>query len=183
MNTQKNKWYNEIEANLCAAIVIAMLLILTQQIFSRYVLHSTNGWADEAARYMLVWFAYMAASVAVFKNAHIRIDLVLALWPRATRPALKVFSDLIFLIYCGAVCYFSASLTYDLYASNGISLGMGIPLWAVYMIIPIGHLFMALRIIQSMVGYMKKPESLRDVAVAEDEVVEKAIRESKEANN
>jgi len=177
---KKEKWYNEIEANICVVIAIAMLAILTQQIFSRYIFHSTNAWADELTRYMLVWFAYMAASIAVFKNVHIKIDLVLAIWPRAMRPYLKLFSNVIFFIYCIAVVYFSANQTYDLYASGGISLGMGIPLWTVHLIIPLGHLFMAIRLIQLEIRLIKNPELLQDSVETEDEVVEKAIRESKE---
>lgn len=180
MDIKKEKWYNDIEANICVVIVIAMLVILTQQIFSRYILHATNGWADEAARYMLVWFAYLAASIAVFKNAHIKIDIVLALWPRITRPYLKLFSNVIFFVYCIAVVYFSGNLTYDLYLSNGISLGIGIPLWAVYLIIPIGHMFMAVRLIQLQIRLIKNPELLQDTVETDDELVEEAIRASKE---
>ncbi len=177
---KKEKWYNDIEGNICVIFALAMLVLLTQQIFSRYILHSTTGWADEAARYMLVWFAYFAASVAIFKNAHIRIDAVLALWPRRVRPYLKLFSNVIFFVYCVAVAYFSFNLVMGIRSSGGISLGMGIPMWAVYSIIPIGHTIWAIRLIQLEIRLIKNPELLKEKEETDDETVEAAIKASKE---
>jgi len=180
---KKEKWYNDIEANLCVILAIAMLVILSQQVFSRYILNTTVGWADEAARYMLVWFAYFAASVAIFKNAHIKIDAVLALWPSKARPYLKLFSNVVFFVYCVVVTYFSYNLVMDIRASGGISLGMGIPMWAVYSIIPIGHILWALRLIQLEIRLIRNPELLKDKEETDDEAVEAAIRASKEGRD
>jgi TRAP-type C4-dicarboxylate transport system permease small subunit len=180
---KKEKWYNDIEANLCVILAVVMLAILSHQVFSRYVLGSTVGWADEAARYMLVWFAYFAASAAIFKNAHIKIDAVLALWPKKVRPHLKLFSNVVFFVYCVVVAYFSFKLVMALKASGGISLGMGIPMWAVYSIIPIGHILWAIRLIQLEIRLIKNPELLKDKEETDDETVEAAIRASKEGRD
>lgn len=180
METKKEKWYNDIEANICVILAIAMLVILSEQVISRYFFHKTTGWADESARYMLVWFAYFAASIAIFKNAHIKIDAVLAFWPRAARPYLKLFSNAIFFVYCIVVAYFSFNLVMDLRASGGISLGMGLPLWVVYSILPIGHILWAIRLVQLEIKWIKNPELLKDKEETEDEIVEKAIKASKE---
>ena len=179
---KKEKWYNDIEANLCVILALAMLVILSQQVFSRYILGTTVGWADEAARYMLVWFAYFAASVAIFKNAHIKIDAVLALWPKKARPYLKLFSNVVFFVYCIVVTYFSYNLVMDIRASGGISLGMGIPMWVVYAIIPLGHILWAFRLIQLEIRLIKNPELLKDKEETDDETVEAAIRASKEVS-
>ena len=181
MDLKKEKWYNDIEANICVVIVIAMLVILTQQVFTRYILHETNGWADEAARYLLIWFAYLTAAIAVFKNAHIKVDLVLGLWPRAWRPYLKMFSNVIFFVYCILVAYFSGRLTMELYSSGAISLGIEIPMWMVYLILPIGHIFMAIRLIQLQIKWIKNPELLKespnDVVIEMAEKISKGVTE------
>ncbi|HZK02676.1 MAG TPA: TRAP transporter small permease [Anaerovoracaceae bacterium] len=180
METKKEKWYDDIEANICVLLALIMLVVLSQQIVSRYVFRSTSGWADESARYMLVWFAYFAASVAIFKNAHIKIDAVLSLWPVKVRPFLKLFSNVIFFVYCVVVMYFSYNLVVDLKASGAISLGIGIPMWIVYSILPIGHLLWAIRLIQLQIKLIKNPELLEDKLETDDETVEAAIKASKE---
>jgi C4-dicarboxylate transporter DctQ subunit len=177
---KKEKWYDNIEANLCVALAIAMLVILTQQVFARYILRSTTGWIDEAARYMLVWFAYLAASVAVVKNAHIKIDAVLALWPEKLRPGLKLFSNIVFFIYSIVVTYFSFNLVMALKASRAISLGMKIPMWIVYAIVPLGHFLWAIRLIQLQIRLIRNPQLLEETEESDDEVVEAAIRASRE---
>lgn len=134
---------------------------------------------------MLVWFAYFAASAATFKNAHIKIDAVLALWPKKARPYLKLFSNVVFFVYCVVVAYFSINLVMGIKSSGGISLGMGIPMWAVYSIIPIGHVLWAIRLIQLEIRLIKNPELLKDndKAEIEDEAVEAAVRASKEGRD
>ncbi len=167
MDTKKEKWYNEIESNIAVLIVIVMLIILTQQVFMRYIVHRTFGWSDEAARYLLIYFAYITAAIAVYKNAHIKIDLILKIWPAFLRPYLKLFSNVIFFIYCIVVAYFSGILTLELYLSGSISLGFGLPMWIVYASLPIGHIFMAIRLIQVEINLIKHPELLEDIDIDE----------------
>lgn len=162
LDSKKGKWFNEIESNISVALVIIMLVILTQQVFMRYIVHRTYGWSGEAARYLLIYFAYLTAAIAVSKKAHIKVDLVLNLWPEALRPYLKLFSNIIFFIYCIVVAYLSGRLAVELYASGSISLGLGIPMWFVYASIPIGHLFMAIRLVQVEAKMIQDFEGLKE---------------------
>ncbi len=179
MDTKKEKWYNDIESNIAVIIVIVMLIILTQQVFMRYIVHRTYGWSDEAARYLLIYFAYITAAIAVYKNAHIKIDLILKIWPSFLRPYLKLFSNVIFFIYCITVAYFSSILTSELYASGAISLGFGLPMWIVYASMPIGHIFMAIRLVQLEINLIKHPELLNDIEIDELSIEEAGLTNEK----
>jgi TRAP-type C4-dicarboxylate transport system permease small subunit len=49
---------------------ISMSLIMAVQVFSRYALNSSLFWSEELARFMLVWLAFLGASLAYRRRVH-----------------------------------------------------------------------------------------------------------------
>ncbi|MBO8140840.1 MAG: TRAP transporter small permease [Firmicutes bacterium] len=60
-------------AGLCIATLIAVVFA---NVFFRYVLHAPIPWAEEVARYTMVYMAYLAAPLALREGRHIRITIV-----------------------------------------------------------------------------------------------------------
>jgi len=152
-------WANEIENNLSAGLLASILIILFMQVVLRYVFRASNAWSEELARYMLIWFAYLSASVCVYKNAHIRIDTLLSIWPKALRPAIVVVGNLIFFAFCVVSTYHGWLFTRTLMATGAVSLGLGLEMWIVFAVIPVGNVAMAIRLIQHTVKTFRKPKA------------------------
>lgn len=159
---KKLKWYDEIESWLCVGILWILLVILFYQVVARYCFGVTNAWCDELSRYALVWFGYLSACYAIVHNAHIKIDLFLKLWPKRVRNGIKLFSNVLFFIYCLVVAYYSAAWLAGLIKSGAISLGLKLPMGLFCSIVPIAHVIMALRLIQLQYRLVKYPELLND---------------------
>lgn len=69
-------YYNLLCA-LVTAIVGALLVPVTLQVFSRYTdLIPTLIWTEEAARFLLVWMIMLGATIAVRLRGHFDIDLL-----------------------------------------------------------------------------------------------------------
>lgn len=156
------KWYNEIENWISVVILGIMLVILSYQVFMRYIFTITYGWIDEVARYFLIYFAFITASVAILFNEHIKIDIFLKVWPRSWRHKVKLFSHVIFFVYCIVMIYYGSQLTLSVLNTGTISQALGFPMWWVYGIIPLSHFVMALRLIQLELRLIRNPELLRD---------------------
>jgi len=156
------KWIDEIESSLCVTIMMFMLVILFYQVITRYFFRFTHAWTDELARYLMVWLAYLSACYAIVVNAHIKVDSFLLLWPKSWRNGVKLFSNVIFFVYCVVVFYYSATWVMGLARSGGITLGMKLPMALICSIIPIAHLTMALRLLQLEYRLIKNPELLKD---------------------
>lgn len=57
-----------------AVLILALIvLIVLAQVFSRYVLGAPLIWAEELATYLLIWLAFITASVALKLKRHITI--------------------------------------------------------------------------------------------------------------
>lgn len=174
---KREKWYNEIESTACIGIMIFMLLILSYQVVARYIFGFSLAWIDELSRYALIWFAYLAASYAIVHNAHIKIDLLLKIWPKKIRKNIKLFSNVIFFVYCVVVVYYSVIWLQGLAGAGTISMGTGLSMAGVSSIIPISHFFMAIRLIQLEIKLIKNPELLLDVGESESLSEDSRVKE------
>lgn len=169
---EKEKWYDEIESNVCVGVIIFMMCVLTWQVFSRFGFRISYAWIDELSRYGLVWFAYIAACYAIIHNQHIKIDLFLHLWPRKMRRPVRHLSNVIFLLYAAAVSYYSMQWVSGLRKMGTLSLGTHFPIWIFSMIIPAAHILMAVRLLQVEIRYLKNPERMEAERAEEESGLE-----------
>ena len=53
-----------------------MVLNVTWQVLSRYIVQNPSSFTDELSRYMLVWLGMLGAAYVAGKDQHIAIDLL-----------------------------------------------------------------------------------------------------------
>ena len=121
MQTKKEKFYNMIEENVGAVVMAIILIVLTLQVILRFLPWlPPNSWSEELSRYLFVWFVYLTACVAIYHNAHIKIDAALNLFPKKARIYVMVLSNLIFLLYALGITYYGFHYTVDIWRSGQI---------------------------------------------------------------
>ncbi len=59
----------------CGIAIITLVVTVTWQVFSRYVLNDPSSFTDELARYTMIWFGLLGASYLFGKNGHLAITL------------------------------------------------------------------------------------------------------------
>lgn len=158
---KKEKIINRIEEWLSVAVLVVILVVLSYQVILRFVFHNTNSWSEELARYMFVWLVYLSAAYAIYKNAHIKIDAAINIFPKKIRPFLPIVGEVIFLVYAVAITIYSTDYCMDLLASHQISMGLHITMGYMYAAIPVGHALMSLRLIQLIVREIKQLKQLK----------------------
>ncbi len=66
-----------------AIILMAlMVLVILAQIFMRFVIGDALNWSEEAARFMMLWVAGVAAPTAYRRGGFVAIDMVVLMLPR-----------------------------------------------------------------------------------------------------
>ncbi|MDR1242765.1 MAG: TRAP transporter small permease [Deltaproteobacteria bacterium] len=141
---------------LLAAFSAIMVLVMLYQIVLRYCFSSANVWAEELTRFIFVWVTTLGASVAIRRNVHLRVDLVVDFLKPRPRFILQIITYtliLLFLIYL-------FQLGVDLMSRTMInkSAGLRLPMAYPYAAIPVGAAFMILSCIEFIA---KKFEELR----------------------
>lgn len=59
-----------------AAGLIAMVGVISWQVFGRFVLNSSPSWTEQAAMILMIWYVFFAAAAGVWERFHIRIEIL-----------------------------------------------------------------------------------------------------------
>lgn len=94
-------------------LVTVMVAVVSAQVFMRYALNSSIGWADEISRLMFVWSIFLAIPLGIKLGAHIGIEMVTARLPRRAQDLLARGAAAVSAVLMGLVCYESVVLAWD----------------------------------------------------------------------
>ena len=128
-------------------IIVAMVVmvgVVSAQVFLRYALNSSFGWADEVSRLTFVWSIFLAIPLGVRAGAHIGIEILVTRLAPAARSAL---ARAVALVGCGLmliVGYESVVITIDQWDEKMASLELSAALFIVA--VAIGALHAALHL-------------------------------------
>ena len=125
----------------------AMFLILLAQVIMRYVFSRPLTWSEEAARFIFVYVSFIGISYAYRQKGHIRMEVVVNLFPQAVRRGLEV------LINLGTIALFCYMVPFS-FRFIGIQAGVKatathIPMSIVYTALPLGMALSCVRLLIS----------------------------------
>lgn len=138
---------NNIEKYICIVILTVMLGILTWQVLMRAIGNS-NSWSEEVARYLFIWLVYVGGSMAAQRNAHIVIEILPKIWPKAIRRYIVIMGTIIWIVFSVFIIYYSGKYAIMLWIAKRISLGLLISMAIPHASVTVGYVFMVIRIIQ-----------------------------------
>ncbi|MHA7131441.1 TRAP transporter small permease [Algoriphagus namhaensis] len=125
-----------------AVLMGLMVLNVTWQVFSRYVLGDPSSWTDEVARYMLVWLGLLGAAYVSGKNGHLAIDVILVkLKGQKARTAHLLIHSLVIVFALVVMVWGGGNLVYITEVLNQKTATLQIPLSWVYSMIPLSGVF------------------------------------------
>jgi C4-dicarboxylate transporter DctQ subunit len=103
-------------------------------------------WAQEVCVYMFVWMAKFGAAYGVRTGIHVGVDVLVNRLSPARRKPVVLFG-----LFCGALFTFvigtmGAKFVFNL--ADQVSPDLEIPIWIVYLCIPVGSYLMCFRFVQ-----------------------------------
>lgn len=102
-------------------------------------------WAGEVARYLMIWVTCVGASAATRNRGHIAIEaLVNRLRGKAHRAA-EIFVVVFCVVMCAVACVVGAQFALDARDIGRTTLVLKLPLWIIYISLPLSSAFIALR--------------------------------------
>ena len=83
--------------------ILLMGLILTYEVFCRYVFNAPTIWAQETSIYLYMWTMLAAASYTLQTRKHVHVDLVVDRLPARPRLALEALTSTVGAVFCAVV--------------------------------------------------------------------------------
>lgn len=164
------KWKRTIEAieDLTSGLlIVAGLALIFVGVIMRYVFNNPLGFVEEISGYIIVWGIMVGTVVALRDNKHIRVDMLYQKFPPRLQKVTDIFSNVVGLLFALFLAYYGAKGIffdeYSVYKMDLTSIGEGVSLWKIYLIMPIIGVLLTFRFIVRLIRLVKGlPESDAD---------------------
>ena len=149
---------DRLEEIIITTLIAAATLLIFVAVLHRYgsgtrllypILFPINmAWAQEVCIYMFVWMAKFGAAYGVRTGIHVGVDVLInQLSPSRRKPII------LFGLFCGALFTFvvgtmGARFVFLLFSTEQVSPDLELPMWMVYLCVPLGSYLMCFRFLQ-----------------------------------
>ena len=161
------RWLDHIEEYLLLVLFPLMVIVVFVATCVRCLTVMSLPWAEEVARYSMVWIAYIGASLGIKRNSHLGVEAVLLLLPKGSKIFFDYFRYVVIILFNVLVAYYAFQIIQSQIATEQVSPSLRIPMWFAYGAIPVGSVLMALRCCQMLAQIRKTPE-VADVCSADE---------------
>ena len=83
------RWVGVLERGACVVLMSGIVVSMSIQILTRYLLGQPLVWVEEAAGYAFIWLVFLGASAGFKELRHIRIETFVARLPAAPQHLLR----------------------------------------------------------------------------------------------
>lgn len=146
------------ENTIVGVLIIYASGMLFTQIIARAVFNTSFSWAEESVRYAIIWMVFMASSIAFRNNAHISIDVIKQVLPKALQKPFQIVICVICLITTFLLAWFGWQLASRMMMFGQLSSAMELPMYWFYLAIPVSSACMFIRISESLLTLFKQPK-------------------------
>jgi len=154
------EWVQRGLSALLVVLMTAMVLDVTWQVITRFLLRHPSSFTEELAGFLLVWIGLLGACYALQTRAHLGIDLLAS----RVSDASKKWVELVVYSLVGLFAFFvmvigGLRLVWLAFQLNQISAAMGLKMGYVYLAVPISGVLMII----FSAGYITKAFTGRSV--------------------
>ena len=166
-------WIDSVLANILIVLMSIMVIDVSWQVFTRFILRDPSSFTEELAIFLLIWIGVLGASYALRTRAHLGIDILTFRLRGVKKNVVEI------IVYC---CVFGFTLsvmvigglklvllTFNL---NQISAAMGIKMGYIYLVIPLSGVLMMfyalvfiINAVKEWSGEHRKPEERLSVSI------------------
>ena len=134
-------------------LMVVIFLCATFQVLNRFVLHFSVPWTEELCRYAFIWVAFLGVANGVKRGTHLNVDLIDSVLPKKVKAVLDVVLYAAFLLLMAYMLKISIDYLMRVARYGTVSVGLKIPMWIVYSILP---LFTTLTMVRLVEKYVRK---------------------------
>ncbi len=146
-----------------ALLMAGMVVIVSAQVWYRFILNDPLSWSEEASRYLFVWISFMGAAAGVRYQVHLGIDLMEKILPAGSYRIAVIVVNLIIQIFLLVIIYWGFKIlgVIQFQESPSMHISMRYP----YMAVPVGAIFMLINSLRITAAAIQNRTMDREVRV------------------
>lgn len=139
------KAITDLASTLSAVGVIIITSIIFLNVIMRHFFNNSMVWVEEFTRYIMMWVAFIGASLAVKNNMHVSMDALFNVFSDRVKRVVCIFIYSIAGLTTLGLIFLGIGYASSLVKTHQVSIALDwFPMWIVYVCVPIGCLFMTL---------------------------------------
>ena len=154
------KFLDHLEEWFIAFLMAAATLIIFVAVIHRYasglpipvvqdfLLRINTSWAQELTIYLFVWMAKFGAAYGVRTGIHVGVDVLINRINTPLKKKFILFGLLAGASFTGIIAALGADFVFELSGTSSTSEVLELPIWIVYLAIPMGSSLMCFRFLQ-----------------------------------
>ncbi|QTL96717.1 TRAP transporter small permease subunit [Iocasia frigidifontis] len=123
-------------------MILLLTLLISWQVFSRYVLNTGQFWAEELAVISMMWIGFLGAAGALWTDSHIGLNLFVQRFPESLQLCLCVLRNIILTAFSLILFYNGIILVKR--TMGGTLSALGFSIGYSYLIVPVSGLLLVL---------------------------------------
>lgn len=146
-------------------LMTIIVLDVSWQIFTRFILQDPSSYSEELAGFLLIWIGLLGASYALYTKSHLGIDILTTKVKGAQRRMVEILIYTIVMFFAFFVPVVGGiKLVNITFSLNQISAAMGIPMGYVYLVLPLTGVLMMYYSIVFILNALSKSSAEIDAA-------------------
>lgn len=141
------KRLGKFEAYVGAIILAAQTVLMAAEVVMRYGFGSSIIWSEELVRYLFIWFIFVGSAYCIPLHQHITVDLLVQILPEKASHWVECFTTVLWTVLSGWVTYLTAKYTVSVFQLGNLSTALHIPMWTIYLAMPVGFGLMTIRLL------------------------------------
>jgi C4-dicarboxylate transporter DctQ subunit len=152
------KIWTYLEEILSGIFFLSGILLIFYGVIMRYIVNNPQAWVEEVARYSIIWGTFLGFGMALKHNQHIQVDILFDRLNHTWRFIVNLLATILSIVFCLIYTYYGYLLVETRISSGMVSLDVGIPMWIVYLILPISGVLFFLRFIERLVNILRRKD-------------------------
>jgi len=146
-----------------AILMAGMVVIISAQVWYRFIQNDPLSWSEEAGRFLFVWISFIGAAAGIRYQVHLGIDLMDKLLSPGAYRVVVVVVNLIIQVFLLMIIYWGFKIlgVIQFQESPSMHISMRYP----YMAVPVGGIFMLINSLRVMVAAIQNRTLDREVRV------------------
>jgi C4-dicarboxylate transporter DctQ subunit len=163
-----NRLLNHLEEWLIAFLIGAATIVIFLAVAHRflsgvpyiqdYTVRMDVSWAQELCIFMFVWMAKFGAAYGVRTGIHVGVDVIIRKLSGKPQRMLILFGLLAGALFTGTVATLGANFVWHIGHTDQTSADLEVPMWIVYLCVPLGSSLMCYRFLQVAWSFMQTGE-------------------------
>jgi C4-dicarboxylate transporter DctQ subunit len=130
--------------------------------FARSAFKAINAlkmtWAQEACIYLFVWMAKFGAAYGVRTGIHVGVDILAERLEGTTRKTITTIAMSGGVIFTAIITVIGTDFVWHVRAGGQTSPDLEMPMWIIYLAVPLGSALMCFRFVQALVKFLRTGE-------------------------